>query len=197
MSKNKDDKDKGLTTKPKKGPKISPTSEKSIEREGEIIIPGKDLDRVVITNSLKSNREAEKKSILAIRESFSGPLPPPEILAQYKEISPDLIKQIEVMAAKEQEHRHGIEDKTVNAGIEDLKEGRIIERHGQIFAFLIGTIAIISGTIIALCGYQIAASIIGGGGILGLVSAFIMGRAMKENDDRDYDNIRNNDEEAK
>ncbi len=101
------------------------------------------------------------------------------------------------MAVDEQKHRHKIEDKITDAGIEDIKEGRKIEKRGQILAFLIATIALIASTIIALSGQEIAASIIGGGGIVGLVSAFLLGRTMKvkdENEDDDDQSLEKDDD---
>lgn len=38
---------------------------------------------------------------------FTGPLPPPEQLLQYEQISPGFADRIVTMAEKEQENRHG------------------------------------------------------------------------------------------
>jgi uncharacterized membrane protein len=54
----------------------------------------------------------------------------------------------------------------------DFAEGRL----GQIFALLIGLTAILVGGVCALNGANLAASIIGGGGVIGLVSVFVYGR---------------------
>ncbi len=69
-----------------------------------------------------------------------------------------------------------MEEKDLDAQIEDQKKQRRIESAGLILGFLIGAIAIVAGSIVAVKGYQFAGSVIGGGGIAGLVSTFIMGR---------------------
>lgn len=44
-------------------------------------------------------------------QSFTGPIPPPEILAKYEDCFPGLAERIIVMAEKEQTRRHDIESK--------------------------------------------------------------------------------------
>jgi uncharacterized membrane protein len=80
------------------------------------------------------------------------------------------------MAETEQSHRHNREMRE-----EELQ--RIVHRGlmrettmGQIFALLIGVVAILSGTYAAVHGAQWTGSFIGGGGVVGLVTAFIVGR---------------------
>jgi uncharacterized membrane protein len=73
---------------------------------------------------------------------FEGPLPPPEQLAQYKQISPAFAERIVEMAEKEQNFRHA--DTQVVRGI----QGKIIGR-GQIFGFVI-SLAIIAGGILLI-----------------------------------------------
>ena len=66
--------------------------------------------------------------------------------------------------------------------IRDMQRGALSAKRlevtlGQIFAFLIGSIALICGTVIAISGYPIPGAIIGTGGVIGLVSAFLLGRS--------------------
>jgi len=110
---------------------------------------------------------------------FSGPLPPPSILAKYEQINPGFANRIVSLAESEAEHRRDLEEKMVAADIETLKQSVNERRLGQIFAFAIGTIRIISGTYAAIHGAQIAGSFIGTGGVIGLVSVFIYGRKEK------------------
>jgi uncharacterized membrane protein len=69
---------------------------------------------------------ADVVRILAER-AFSGPLPPPEILAQYNHAAPEGGNRIMKMAEDQSAHR------------------RQIERRGQIFAFLLAFLAIAGG----------------------------------------------------
>lgn len=70
------------------------------------------------------------------------------------------------MAENEADHRRGLEQRTL---IGDIWEGRI----GQFLAFLIGIFTIGCGTYTAINGAEIAGSVIGVGGVVGLVSVFI------------------------
>ncbi len=51
-----------------------------------------------------------------------------------------------------------------------------IARWGQVFGFVIGMAALIAGAFSAYHGQQIAGSFIGAGGVIGLVSVFVLGR---------------------
>lgn len=71
-------------------------------------------------------------------EAFSGPLPPPRILAEYDTISPGFADRILGMAEQEQNHRHTMETKSLNG----LISSRLF---GQIAAFLLGVLGIGGG----------------------------------------------------
>lgn len=51
------------------------------------------------------NNESNKRMIIAARQQFSGPLPPPDMLLKYNDIVPDGAERIIVMAEKQQNHR--------------------------------------------------------------------------------------------
>jgi len=51
-----------------------------------------------------------------------------------------------------------------------------VTRRGQIFGLIIGMTAIISGALTAYHGSEWAGGFIGGGGVIGLVSVFVLGR---------------------
>lgn len=51
-----------------------------------------------------------------------------------------------------------------------------IARLGQIFGLIIGLAALLAGTFCAYHEQQIAGSFIGAGGVVGLVSVFVLGR---------------------
>ena len=76
----------------------------------------------------------DEKSRLLLRarmeHSYSGPLPSPQDFAAYKETLPTAPERILVMAEREQEHRHKIENNIIG------KKGRE-NLLGQIFAFLL------------------------------------------------------------
>jgi len=100
-----------------------------------------------------------------------GVLPPPEILAEYDKIVPGSAARILDAFEKQSEHRRALEIKAQEAQIADT-------RRGQIFGLVIGLTAIISGSVTAIYGSELAGGFIGGGGVIGLVSVFVLGRYM-------------------
>lgn len=118
--------------------------------------------------------EADETEFLATL--YSGPLPPPSLLAKFEEIQPGLVERIVAMAERQAQHRQSLDVKKTEAIISDQRAGRSEARLGQIFGFLIGIIAIIAGTYAATTGAHWPGAIIGGGGVIALVSVFVMGR---------------------
>lgn len=53
-------------------------------------------------------------------------------------------------------------------------------RRGQILGLIIGLTAIVSGSLTAAFGSAWAGGFIGGGGVIGLVSVFVLGRLVPE-----------------
>lgn len=102
-------------------------------------------------------------------QHYSGPIPPATELERYERVHPGLADRIVQMAEREQAHRHSFDAETMRR---DFDEGRL----GQIFALLIGLTAILVGGVCALNGANWTGSIIGGGGVIGLVSVFVYGR---------------------
>ena len=99
------------------------------------------------------------------RTEFSGPLPPADELEKYERVFPGAAERIIAMAERESSHRHASVDN-------EYKEAS----RGQIYAVIIGALAIICGTIAGVSGAQWTGSVIAGIGGAGLVSAFIRGR---------------------
>lgn len=104
-----------------------------------------------------------------LEQSFEGPLPHPQILAEYNKIAPDLVERIITMAESETKHRHEIENSVLRANVWEV-------RLGQVFGFLIGIFIMSAAGYCAIHGAQIAGAIIGSSGIAGIVSVFIAGR---------------------
>jgi uncharacterized membrane protein len=110
---------------------------------------------------------------------FAGPLPPPEILAKYEQLMPGIAERLMALTETEASHRRLLENKSLDAQIEAFKKESSEIRLGQVLAFVIGTITIISGAYTSVNGAEIAGSLIGTGGVIGLVTAFIYGRKGK------------------
>jgi uncharacterized membrane protein len=101
--------------------------------------------------------------------SFSGPLPPPEILRGYETLIAGAAERILVIAEEDAKHLRAIE-------MAALQAARAESRMGQIFGLIIGLAAL--GTTVAalMLGSPTVAALIGGGTVVGLVSVFILGR---------------------
>jgi uncharacterized membrane protein len=105
-----------------------------------------------------------------------GEFPDAEIITAYDKIEPGASKRLLRLYETEVEHRREMERLTLQAEIADLSAERKEARLGQVFAFLIGVVAILAGCYSAMHGSQIAGAFIGGGGVIGLVTVFIIGR---------------------
>jgi uncharacterized membrane protein len=81
------------------------------------------------------------------------------------DIAKDLLKEFQAYSA----HLREMDRKALQAQIN-------VTYLGQLFGLIIGMTAIISGALTAYHGSQWAGGFIGGGGVIGLVSVFVLGR---------------------
>lgn len=107
---------------------------------------------------------------------FSGPMPPPHLIAGYGEIDPSFPERLFGLTEREAIHRQKMEEKALDADIEDMRAERRYQIRGQTFGFSIGVIATFVGGIAALLGAPLAGGFIGCAGVTGLVSVFITGK---------------------
>jgi len=73
--------------------------------------------------------------------SFSGPLPPPGVLAQYNDVIPNGAERLMVMAEKQSAHRESLEAKVVAANVAS-------QARGSHYAFIICLVTIIGGFVL-------------------------------------------------
>jgi uncharacterized membrane protein len=110
-----------------------------------------------------------KQRVVQIEEKISvGPLPPPEVLREYEETLPGSAERIISMAERQARHRQELEKVAVKAGARD-------SLLGLIFGLIIGLAAILGGVFIAYSGKEIGGSVLGGGGLVSLVTVFVYG----------------------
>lgn len=90
-----------------------------------------------------------------------------------------------LMAEREQEHRHKMQEKLVDSQILDIRQERSERRLGQLFGLIIGVVAILAGAVTVILGESIAESVAGGflgsSGVAGIVSVFVFGRREQQN----------------
>jgi uncharacterized membrane protein len=104
---------------------------------------------------------------------FSGPLPPPEILAKYNDAIPNGAERIMAMAESQSQHRQKLEKDVVAAGIRAQKVGSIL-------GFLICIAALASGTFLIYAGRSVEGLVPIIGALSGLVAVFIYGKRQQK-----------------
>jgi len=101
-------------------------------------------------------------------QSFSGPLPHPDILRQFNEVVPGSAERIIKMAEEQSAHRKDLEQKVISSDIARSK-------WGQILGFIIAIAGLIVSAVVAIFGSAIAGGIIGVGTLASLVGVFMYG----------------------
>ena len=115
-----------------------------------------------------STKISEKLSVTI----SAGPIPPPDIMEQYEKTLPGSADRIIKMAENQSEHRQSLEKQRLSFSNREV-------HLGQIFGFLIGAIAIVTGGYIASSGAQISGGVMGTSVVIGLVSVFVIGSKRK------------------
>jgi uncharacterized membrane protein len=108
-------------------------------------------------------------ALMKVEASFSGPLPPPSLLAKYSDIIPNGAERIMAMAEKQSEHREKLEARVVNGNV-------AAQTRGSWFAFILCLVALVGGFYLILQGKSAAGlvSIITSVGVIGGI--FIVSR---------------------
>lgn len=107
--------------------------------------------------------------------SFSGPVPPPEILKGYNKTIKNGAERLMKMTEKQSEHRIQLEDHAIKNEIK--QSGR-----GQVFGFILGGVGLILATLLAMYDHETVAGIFGTTTIVGLVAVFVTGKKSQESD---------------
>lgn len=81
--------------------------------------------------------------------SYSGPIPPPEMLRGYEEILPGAMDRILAMAERQESHRHSLESASVLGNLDAQRTGQYIAGTVVILGMGIGAFLISTGKDIA------------------------------------------------
>jgi uncharacterized membrane protein len=100
---------------------------------------------------------------------FSGPLPPPEVLAKYNEAIPGGAERIIAMVENQSQHRQALEKQVIDANCR-------AQRTGSVYGFLICMAALASGTFLIYVGKSAQGLVPIIGALGGLVAVFITGK---------------------
>jgi uncharacterized membrane protein len=107
------------------------------------------------------------------RTSFSGPLPPPEILNGYNDAVENGAERIMVMAEEQAKHRRELESHAIK---EQLRQSK----NGQIFGFIIALTLIGVSTLLGFYGQPVLGGILGGTTLVSLVTVFVIGKVTQK-----------------
>lgn len=117
-----------------------------------------------------ANSEQVKRVIAEVISEFSGPIPPPNIIAGYEEVVPGAADRIIQMAEKQAAHRQSIEQMVAKVEARD-------SLLGILFAFVLGIGSIVACIVVVLTVREnagaIAGSLLGVTGIGSIVTAFL------------------------
>lgn len=114
-------------------------------------------DAGVVDGEITDESTREQLVQILARAVFSGPLPPPEMLARYNEALPDGANRIVKMTEDQSSHR------------------RKMESRGQIFAFVLAMVAILGGIFLIAEGRSIEGLVPLLAAIGGLIAVFVYG----------------------
>lgn len=153
--------------------------EEGVEKPGSA--PSNSVPSVPATTSAEEMRSASlpDSRIMALRkemiysQSFSGPLPPPEILAQFEQIVPGSAARLITMAEKQAEHRQSLE-RTVVEG--DSRKSW----YGLWTGFTLGMTGLVGSVILGYLNQPWPASIMCSASLGALVSVFVIGSRQRQ-----------------
>ena len=108
-------------------------------------------------------------------ENYSGPIPHPAILERFNLIIPNGAERIMTMVEEEQRHRQNLEIEVVRQDGHEAVSGRKAERRGQFLAAVICLSLIFVAREVALAGHPGYATLLAGGTLAGIITAFVSG----------------------
>lgn len=123
---------------------------------------------------MSANRHTSAKAsrdggVVVSSTTTDAPLLPVEQIARLKEIAPDKVEWVFSQTEIESRDRRS-ENRRINTMM-------FVERMaGLVFALLIAIVGLGSAVYLSLNGHDVTASVLGGGTLVGLVTAFIAGK---------------------
>lgn len=109
-------------------------------------------------------------------EFFSGPVPPPSLLARYNDAIPDGAERILAMAERQSKHRELLEAQVVAGNLQS-------QRWGSWFAFILAFTAIVGGIFLIYSGRDASGLATLISALVGLATVFFYSRN-KQNKER-------------
>lgn len=146
------------------------------KREQELLDNENDLVQIIdpiIKNNDLNPEEKTREVVQIVKQdySFSGPIPPPQILKGYNELVPDAAERILKMAEKQADHRIELEKKVI---VEQQRQSARGQKIAAVLAVLLVFAAVyaiyeeaykIAGTIFAVTLIMVVGMFVGEGGM--------------------------------
>jgi uncharacterized membrane protein len=104
-----------------------------------------------------------------------GPLPPPQILEGYEQVSPGSAKRIIELTEIQGAHRRLMEERALEAQLEGMRRQFQEARLGQVLAVVVAILFLGAGTYIAIQGHPWPGTLLGIVGLCGAFTAFLGG----------------------
>jgi uncharacterized membrane protein len=164
MSKKSRGKQQGIPSKPSP---VSPTKKISPGPPFPMNGPADQLDGPTPRLSILAHRSQQ------VTQSFSGPIPPPEILKAYDEIEPGTARRILAQAEMQTAHRIEIEKTSINSEIRR-------SNWGLVAGFVVAMASIVGGCLLVWAGHDVAGATIATGSVVALVGVFVYGTATRQ-----------------
>jgi uncharacterized membrane protein len=112
---------------------------------------------------------ASTSQITTVGASFSGPLPPPSLLAKYNEAVPNGAERVMAMAERQGTHREHLEKCVVEGNVQ-------AQKLGSVFGFIVAMTAVVGGIYLISIGKSTAGLVAVIGSLASLVGVFIYGK---------------------
>lgn len=159
---------------------LQDAEEAEAEAEAEATELVSKIESELVENPILVERLLDRPKVMAIvsRTAFRGPLPPPAMLREYKDIIPNGAERIMAMSEKEQEHRHTVTKTAVGGSVQK-------DKRGQWMAYSITLIILAIATFFAGKGQTVFAGTLITIDLIGLASVFAIGRITKTNSDEE------------
>lgn len=127
-------------------------------------------------NKIEKNSNPGKSGFVVSEQKFElykGSLPHPDMLEKYEAMYPGITKELLHLVKEQTLHRISIESKVVDSNIKNSKKGLSL-------GFMIAMTGLIGSIFCITQGFEIGGSILGGSGLLGLVSVFVYGSKQRD-----------------
>lgn len=153
----------------------------------ELPVPTEEILKQVekVTPEIKKVSEPQRAKIVETIASFSGPLPPPSVLAEYELIQPGLVDRIVRMAEQEQLSQRETTNALIGLEKQSLSNEHQYRMRGVNAASLFVILALLVSAGLVVLGHPEAAALMALFGIGNVVTILVSGRALPKSEPAD------------